>query len=1036
MSGQNKEELIFKPIFYINPRPEIAQLPELKDKEKLDVRYNLLEPYVTAHIFWDKTSNEIVYEVEEPKLDEKETNILNLLENGVNELINISFISMKSTEIVIEYLEKNIRVLLNELKISISKESYLKLMYYIYRDFVGLNEIEPLLKDYYIEDIECNGVNTPIYIVHRKYRNLRTNIIYKDIRKLTSFVEKLAQKCGKYISYATPLLDAALPDGSIDYEEPIIYKKDGKVKVNKIGDFVDTYYKNNESNKPVLVEEIEIPVFDRKSLKINWKKLDYVYRHKINEDLYEIKLEFGRKVRLTGNHSLFVLTKNGVESRRTDELTLNDYGVIPLNIPENNNIKEIKIAEELSKTAYASKFVLDNIPGNIYSEKKNNILEYLKNNYKNPVQSFNEHKQKGILPLKLYDIIDEENLRKCKIRPTSAIGIPTFLNVDIDLIRFLGLYCAEGWLYNTNDSGVIFALNKNETDLVETIRKSAKDCFDLDIYVMPDGENGIKVKINSYALWIFLKDVINVSKYAKNKRIPDLIFNVKKDLQQEFLKYWSLGDYGSTASKELANDISYLSLFNKDVVSFFYRERESIFDKTRKSLCHEYYTNFFVRECNNPYYNMIPIGNFNPLNKTNKNFSNKRLNRERLKKIIANIELKIERKHPAFIYEWTKKGFFKESKPTEKLVELTKEINLVKKITNSDLGFAKILSIKKVKSTKEFVYDLSVSGDENFIGGYGGICCHNSRINATFTQDISSRGPSMTIRKFTSIPWTPIKLMQMKTVSPEILAYLWLLIENGCNMMIIGGTGSGKTSFLTSIAFFIPPAARVVSLEDTREINLQHENWLPGVTREGIGSSNLIGAKEGDITLFDLLRESFRQRPDYVIVGEIRGKEAYVLFQGMSSGHACFGTMHAEDVATMIRRLEAPPIELSPALIQSLDVVCIISPAKVQGKDVRRIREVVEIVKVGEGNDLELNTPFTWDPRNDNFYFKEDSKIFDKIALHKGISKEKLLREFVLRVKLLMALYNRNITEYKEVYQIVNLYYKTPELILKRFNIF
>src|SRR3989344_8404677 len=320
MSGQNKEELIFKPIFYINPRPEIAQLPDLKDKEKLDVRYNLLEPYVTAHIFWDKTSNEVVYEVEEPKLDEKETNILNLLENGVNELINISFISMKSTEIVIEYLEKNIRVLLNELKISISKESYLKLMYYIYRDFVGLNEIEPLLKDYYIEDIECNGVNTPIYIVHRKYRNIRTNIIFKETRKLTNFVEKLAQKCGKYISYASPLLDAALPDGSIDFEEPIIYKKDGIVKISKIGDFVDKYYSGKESNIPIKVKNIEVPAFDKDTLKINWKKVDYVYRHKNNEDLYEINLEYGRKVKLTRHHSIFVLTKDGVKAEKTENI--------------------------------------------------------------------------------------------------------------------------------------------------------------------------------------------------------------------------------------------------------------------------------------------------------------------------------------------------------------------------------------------------------------------------------------------------------------------------------------------------------------------------------------------------------------------------------------------------------------------------------------------------------------------------------------------------------------------------------------------
>ncbi|MCX6711501.1 MAG: type II/IV secretion system ATPase subunit, partial [Candidatus Woesearchaeota archaeon] len=110
-----------------------------------------------------------------------------------------------------------------------------------------------------------------------------------------------------------------------------------------------------------------------------------------------------------------------------------------------------------------------------------------------------------------------------------------------------------------------------------------------------------------------------------------------------------------------------------------------------------------------------------------------------------------------------------------------------------------------------------------------------SRVNATYTQDISSRGPTFTIRKFTKEPWSPIKLMEFRTVSPELLAYIWLLIEHECNIMVIGGTGSGKTTLLNTLAFFIPPSSRVVSIEDTRELNILHENWLPSVTRSGIG---------------------------------------------------------------------------------------------------------------------------------------------------------------------------------------------------------
>ncbi len=819
MFGFNKNKEVqqdFKPLFYINPRPQIAEIPEIKEKQNIDIKYVLIEPYVYAHIFWDKENNELMYKVEEPVLDEKEAGILNILENSINELINISFIGMKSTDVVIEYLEKNLRVLLSELKINIEKESFLKLMYYIYRDFVGLNEIEPLLKDYYIEDIECNGVNSPIYIVHRKYRNIRTNVIFRDIRKLTSFVEKVAQKCGKYISYATPLLDGSLPDGSVDYEEPIIYKENGIVKLSKIGEFVDKFYKENETNKPVPVENIEVPAFNNKTLKIEWKKADYVYRHKNDDDLFEIDLEFGRKIKLTKYHSIFVLTKEGVKAKKTEEITENDYVVVPLTIPENNIIKEINAAKELSETKYASELILENIPDFVYLNKNEEIRTFLKANYKYPNQAYYAHKNRKTLPLRLYELLEESDLRECKIRPTSAVSIPAFIKIDEDFIKFLGLYAAEGWLYNSsNVYAAYFSLNKDETDLVETLRQSCLKCFGLDIYVEPEERNAVKVKVNSYPLWILLNDVLNVSKGASKKRIPELIFNISKELQQEFLKYWSLGDYGSTASKQLSSDISYLSLFNNDIVPFYYRERESTFANSRKAVSHEYYTNFFVRTIDNTYSKMIPTTVFNPLNRSNKDFRNKRMNRDRIKKIIEKIKLKINNNHPAFLSEWTKKGFFYANKPTNKFYELIKEFDVVNKIAESDLGFFKINSIKKVKSTSEFVYDLSVKDHENFISGTGGVCCHNSRINASYTQDISTKGPAFTVRKFTSEPWSPIKLMQFKTVSPEMLAFLWLAIEHESNILIIGGTGSGKTSLLNSLAFFIPPAARIVTIEDS-----------------------------------------------------------------------------------------------------------------------------------------------------------------------------------------------------------------------------
>ncbi len=521
---KKEEKLETTTSFKIKKNEEVISLPEIVDKRKLDIKYPLLEPYAYAHISWDKENNELVYFVEEPKLDESEKKNLEVLENGIKELINISFINIKKIETVIVYLEKNLRALIVEFGLKISEDSFLKIMYYIYRDFIGLNEIEPLLNDYYIEDIECNGSKTPLYIVHRKYRNLRTNIVFENNKVLASLVEKMAQRAGKYVSYASPLLDGRLPDGS--------------------------------------------------------------------------------------------------------------------------------------------------------------------------------------------------------------------------------------------------------------------------------------------------------------------------------------------------------------------------------------------------------------------------------------------------------------------------------------------------------------------------------RVNATYTEDVTSRGPTFTVRKFTKEPWTPVKLMEFRTVSPEMLAYFWILIENESNIMIIGGTGSGKTSFLNALAFFIPPAARIVSIEDTKELNILHENWLPSVARAGVGLTNLVGQKHGEVSLFDLLKESFRQRPDYVIVGEIRGKEAFVLFQGASSGHPSFSTMHAEDVETMVRRLETEPINLSPSLIASLDVVGIMIQAKIGDKSVRRLKEIDEIINVEQQlGKVNINVPFIRDPRTDKFYSKNDSKIFAKIMAEKGMTYEELMSEFSLRSKLLMQMYKKKVFGFKEVQEVINGYYKNPKEVLRKFNL-
>jgi flagellar protein FlaI len=263
-----------------------------------------------------------------------------------------------------------------------------------------------------------------------------------------------------------------------------------------------------------------------------------------------------------------------------------------------------------------------------------------------------------------------------------------------------------------------------------------------------------------------------------------------------------------------------------------------------------------------------------------------------------------------------------------------------------------------------------------------------------------------------------------------MLAYLWMLIQYKCNILISGGTASGKTTLLNAISFFIPPEARVVSIEDTRELSLSRENWLPSVSRSSLGIGNI-----GEVSLFSLLKSSFRQNPDYVIVGEVRGEEASVLFQGMASGHSSLSTIHADSIDTLIKRLETPPINLSPTLINTIDCVAIMAHAIVNKQETRKLREIVEIVEVNPDGIAITNTPFVWNPREDLFYFKKASHVFEKISRRFGFTMEELEKEFKMRTLLLNELSKRKIFNFKEVQEIVNHYFKSPEAVLQTFGI-
>ena len=308
-----------------------------------------------------------------------------------------------------------------------------------------------------------------------------------------------------------------------------------------------------------------------------------------------------------------------------------------------------------------------------------------------------------------------------------------------------------------------------------------------------------------------------------------------------------------------------------------------------------------------------------------------------------------------------------------------------------------------------------------------------SRLQATLGKHVTKRGSSFTIRRFKENPFTPLDLLKFKTMSTEMMAYLWIAIEHGQSMLVCGGTASGKTTTLNAVLLFIPPQMKIVSIEDTRELNLPHENWVPGLTREGFGGKSAItGRAAGEIDMFDLLTAAMRQRPQYLMVGEVRGKEAYVIFQAMATGKTCYSTFHAEDVQAMVHRMENDPINLPRALITALNVVMLQAQVKVGTKMTRRVKSLTEIVGIDpETNELITNSVYTWNPADDTFNYSGHSYVYEKVRMARNWSPREMERELKRRVDILEYMKKVGVDNHRKVATIISAYYKDPEKVMK-----
>ncbi|MDI9619633.1 MAG: ATPase, T2SS/T4P/T4SS family [Candidatus Nezhaarchaeota archaeon] len=276
------------------------------------------------------------------------------------------------------------------------------------------------------------------------------------------------------------------------------------------------------------------------------------------------------------------------------------------------------------------------------------------------------------------------------------------------------------------------------------------------------------------------------------------------------------------------------------------------------------------------------------------------------------------------------------------------------------------------------------------------------RVAATFRREVSPKGSTFCIRRFREEPFSVVDLVELGTLDELLAAYFWFMIESRMTLAVIGGTGAGKTSTLNALAALVKPNMKIVTVEEIPEIFLPHDNWVQLVARQSYG---LGVAKIGEIALFDLVKVSLRYRPDYIIVGEIRGEEAFVLFQAVATGHGGLTTLHAETIDHAVKRLTSPPMNVAESYIPLLNIFVLQErvqlPRPAGGTAFgRRIRSVAEVVDYGEYRKIA-----SWNPVSDRLECSfGDSEMLRRIAVKLGVGRDHVLDELYRR-----ALFFRNL---------------------------
>jgi flagellar protein FlaI len=300
------------------------------------------------------------------------------------------------------------------------------------------------------------------------------------------------------------------------------------------------------------------------------------------------------------------------------------------------------------------------------------------------------------------------------------------------------------------------------------------------------------------------------------------------------------------------------------------------------------------------------------------------------------------------------------------------------------------------------------------------------RLAVCYRREVTPFGTAFTIRKFREDPYSIVDLINIGTFSEEMAAYFWQCLEHRASIMVLGGTAAGKTTALNALACLIKPGSKIITIEETAELNLPHDNWVSLIARQSYG---LGGDSTGEVALFDLVKTSMRHRPDILIVGEVRGQEAYVLFQALATGHGGMCTMHAENLGSAIKRLTQKPMDISPAYIPLMNVVLSIQRVHLTKNNERRaFRRVMNVNEIADYEDY--RNVFKWNPGKDEYLQTFDKSVMlSEISERSGTGKKDLIAEIERRKTVLHWMREHNRRSYKDVAAIIAEYFSRPKQI-------